>query len=39
LDFGAMVGGASVEKSFELINRGQARVPLHFSVTSDVSLC
>lgn len=37
LDFGVLVGGASVGKSLELINRGQASVPLLFSISSSVS--
>lgn len=37
LDFGVLVGGATVAMSLELINRGQSKVPLKLSITSDVS--
>ena len=37
LNFGVLVGGASVGKSLELITRGRAKVPLQLSITSSVS--
>lgn len=37
LDFGVVMGGAAVEVSLELINRGRSKVPLKLSITSDVS--
>lgn len=37
LNFGMLVGGATVGKSLELVNRGLSKVPLVLSVTSEVS--
>lgn len=37
LNFGVLVGGASVGRSLELINKGRAKVPLQFSINSSVS--
>lgn len=37
LDFGVLVGGATVALSLELANKGKSNVPLQFSISSDVS--
>ena len=37
LDYGVLVGGATMRRSLDLINRGHAELPLEFSITSDVS--
>ena len=37
LDFGVLVGGATVAMALELVNRGQSKVPLQVSITSEVS--
>lgn len=37
LDFGVLVGGATVALSLELTNKGRSKVPLQFSISSDVS--
>lgn len=38
LDFGVLVGGATVAMSLELTNKGRSKVPLQFSINSDVSI-
>lgn len=38
LDYGVLVGGASGRCSLELINKGQAELPLEITIINDVSL-